>query len=84
MEFVGNVTFMVISPEPEVSAIFNLNLICDHVKAFKQTEVCSNQFSHLKKEKCFKDYGTSHEQSFNTQLFHGDWSTRSTSITSVR
>ena len=32
---VGYVTYMVISPEPEVFAIFHLNLICGRVVAFK-------------------------------------------------
>ena len=47
MGFYGYVTFMVISPEPEVSAIFHLNLICGHIVTFNRAQVCSNRFSHL-------------------------------------
>ena len=48
---VGYVTYMVISPEPEVFAIFHLNLICDRIVAFKRAQACLNRFSHFR-ENC--------------------------------
>ena len=51
LRFVGYVTYTVISPEPEVTAIFNLCLICGHIVAFKRAQVCSNWFNHLR-ENC--------------------------------
>ena len=41
------ITFPVISPEAEVSAIIRLNLIDGTMRAFKWTQVYSNRFSHL-------------------------------------
>ena len=43
----GYVTYSVISPEPEVSAIVRLNSINGISRAFKWVQVCSNRFSHL-------------------------------------
>ena len=43
----GYVTYSVISPEPEVSAIIRLNLINGISRAFKWVQICSNRFSHL-------------------------------------
>ena len=51
MGFVNYVTYMVISPEPEMSAIFNLNLIRGHIVAFIRALSCRNRFSHLR-ENC--------------------------------
>ena len=51
LSFVGCVTFTLISPEPEMAAIFVLNLICGHIVAFERAQVCTNRFSHLR-ENC--------------------------------
>ena len=47
MEVGLKITFLVITPEPEVFAIIRLNLIDGTTRVFKLAQVYSNRFSHL-------------------------------------
>ena len=49
--FVSYVTYTIISPERELSAKFQLNLICSHIVAFKRASICPNRLSYLR-ENC--------------------------------
>ena len=46
MEVGLKITFLVISPEPEVAAMIHSHLIRGHISAFKRALVCPNRFSH--------------------------------------
>ena len=50
MEVGLKITFPVISPEPEVTAMIQLHLICGHISAFKRAQDCQNRLSHLREK----------------------------------
>ena len=44
------ITFPIISPEPEVTAIIHLQVICGHILAFKRAQDWTNRFSYLREK----------------------------------
>ena len=50
MEVGLKTTFPAISPEPEVTRMIHLHLICGHISAFKRAQGCPNRLSHLREK----------------------------------